>query len=379
MTRTIFFDGSCLGGTRPTGVERAFLRTLRAFRARVSGEILLCVPHDLHASIEQATRGETESDADLRVPGGVALQRIPKMPLAVWRSTRLPRLLEHQGAAVLWTPTTALPRHAPCPTVATVHEIPHPDAEDSWLRGIRQRRARLALARRATRIVVPSEHTAAQLMRESNALERRITIVPQPLNEAFLGAPAGEIGAAARRGFVFVGRAMRRKNLDRIAEAWRRLPEALRREHPLLWIGGPDRPEGHADFDARPTATTDELIRTLRAARGLVLASKSEGFGLPALEALACGCTPLVSEESPPADLCGELAIRCDPYDVSSIADGMLSVLDDEAHARRVIEDGPTRVRAFTADRSAQAWERILDELTRGSEDVAPVCIEASR
>ncbi len=372
MSSCIAFDGSCLGGARPTGVERAFLRTLQALARMSPQRLVLFVPRDCHPSIRVGANG------DCALPARVEVRRLPRLPLPLWRRMLLPRQLEEVEAAVLLSPTTALPPHAPCPMVATVHELPpkkRDDGEDSLLRALRQRRARLALVPRAVRVIVPSDKTRAALIAENPALADRVAVIAQPLGAAVLEeartrlarAVKGAVGSTTPygSGLVFLGAARRRKNLARIAEAYDQVPATLRAGHPFTWIGY----EEHAPFAPRsawrllPPLDDSALCKELCAAKGLVLASCSEGFGLPALEALAFGVPPLVARASAPAEYCAQLAVTSDPYDVASITEGLQRLLEDEAVAERASRLGPSLASAFTPEATAAAWLALFDEV----------------
>ena len=353
----IVFDGSCLAGARPSGVERSFLRTLRRFLA--APEAPACVLF-LPATVKDPH--------ELRLPESLSIHVMPRKPLAVWRRKDLPRELETLHASLLWTPTTALPPLSRCPAVATVHELPavHPAAEEHALRALRQERAREALAERAWRIVVPSRQTQQDLSRENPDLSTRIRVIPQPLSEEVLEQAQGllrEEPVQAGRGLLFVGLARRRKNLDMMIRAWQLLAPSLRSHHPWTWFGGnPKVSASVPDMHSVPVGCNRKLVASMRAARGILLPSRSEGFGLPALEALACGRPPLVAEHSAPAAICGELCAVCDPYDPASIAAGMQRLVEDEELAQKALRSGPSLALQYNASTSANAWRSLIAE-----------------
>ncbi|MCA8970612.1 MAG: glycosyltransferase [Planctomycetes bacterium] len=360
MKPCIAFDGSCLGGSRPTGVERCFLRTLDAFSRFDEHRIVLFVPYDCHVSI---------SGPDCAIASGIDVRVLPKVALPVWRRFFLPRQLATLRARALLTPTTALPARAPCPTIATVHELPpsvEEDGEDSRLRAYRQRRARRALIARATAVIVPSRRTLDDLLAEEPHLASRAHVIAQPLGRAALTASSEHSPPSRhRRGVVFVGASRRRKNLHRVARAHAMLEPAMRREHPMTWIGY-ERAASFSppeDWELVRGATDDEVVSRIADARGVVLASCSEGFGLPAFEALACGRPALVAERSPAHDACGDLVATCDPYDVASIVRGLERLLRDEALATRASIRGPSFARDFTPDATARGWRSLLAEV----------------
>jgi len=344
MTGVVSFDGSCLGARVFTGVERSFLLTLRSF-ARMHARAVLFAP---------------ESAVDrLSLPATIDIRAIPNVPLAIWRRLLLPRELLQLRPAAHWTPTTALPPKVPCPCIATVHEIPelHAEAAEHPLRQLRQERAREHLDARAWRVVVPSKNSASDLARRHPALAGRIRVIPQPVDPRFLEHRP----ETSRRGFVFVGTERRRKNLARIVAAWRSLPAAIRIREPLRLIGA-SRHETARDVIHEPGLDTDRLITRMASARAVVLPSLSEGFGIPAIEALATGTPVLGSAGSVTADLCGDLAVLVDPYSRDDIERGLHRILSDTELGNAARARGPVIARRFHPDRTAEAWLRLLAE-----------------
>ena len=355
MTR-IVIDASCLRAGFPTGVERSFLLTLRAF-------FPLANDYDIRIMLPRSV--------SLDVPTGVTVQAIPRLPLAYWRSRVLPRELETQQAEVFLSPITALPPVTSCPCIATVHEIAgyQRSPAENPIEELRQERALAKLETRASLILVPSERTRTDLASFEPRLKTRMRLLPQPVDPRFLAASA-QASKGARKGLLFVGAARRRKNLDRIFGAHASLPALLRQEHPLT-CAGPDRFKGKgARGKHRPAVrvTTGELIELLSSCRALLLPSLSEGFGLPVLEALALGRPVLISKASASSEILGayrdKLAVTVDPQLCSSIATGLQRLLEDDALAMAAREHGPSLARAYSPERSAQTWLGAIRELT---------------
>jgi glycosyltransferase involved in cell wall biosynthesis len=258
---------------------------------------------------------------------------------------------------------------APCPRIATVHELPssHAEARENAFEELRHERAYEELERRAARVIVPSKHTRRDLLARWPQLESRVRVIPQPLHSQF-HAEYPPMPFAARRGLLFVGKARRRKNLDRILQAWRDIPPSLREGHKLYWAGGSIDAGGRAalapDLELLPELGQPELVHRMQMVRGVLLPSLSEGFGLPALESLALGTPVLASRGGVSDELCGDLATLVDPYDVESIRVGMTRLLREDEHVQRARQRGPGLARAFTAERSARGWLELLDELS---------------
>jgi glycosyltransferase involved in cell wall biosynthesis len=115
-------------------------------------------------------------------------------------------------------------------------------------------------------------------------------------------------------------------------------------------------------------ASDAELTRLYTHAKLLIFASLYEGFGIPPLEAMACGCPCLVSNTSSLPEVCGDAALYCDPYDVGDIAAKMKSLLDDNDLRSQLVARGKERVREFSWDESARA---LLDTIKSVQSDLS--------
>lgn len=163
---------------------------------------------------------------------------------------------------------------------------------------------------------------------------------------------------------LYVSNHQRKKNTERLVEAFARVGRALPGVD-LVMTGRPgssfpkvlalieqhglgDRVRilGHVPDDALPSL--------YGGAAAFTLPSLHEGFGLPALEAMACGTPVVAANVYALPEVCGDAAELVDPYDVDGIAAGLLRVLGDEAHAHTLAERGLARAATFTWRRSAE-------------------------
>ena len=112
--------------------------------------------------------------------------------------------------------------------------------------------------------------------------------------------------------------------------------------------------------EARGNVSLDELVSLYRRAAALVFPSLYEGFGLPPLEAMACGCPVACSVAASLPEVCGDAARYFDPDDAEAIAAAVADVLADPAAGRRA---GSTRAAGFTWERSRRAHEDVYREL----------------
>jgi glycosyltransferase involved in cell wall biosynthesis len=171
------------------------------------------------------------------------------------------------------------------------------------------------------------------------------------------------------RFILFVGSREPRKNLEGLARAYRTLPKHLQDEFKLVLVG----PGGRQDY---PTIEklgesvtdlgyidADNLARLFNLASLFVFLSFYEGFGLPPLEAMACGCSAVVSKAASLPEVCGDAAYYVDPKDVDSIAEGMSRVLGDEALRGSLVAKGIERAKLFTWEETAKKTLDVFEEV----------------
>ncbi len=166
------------------------------------------------------------------------------------------------------------------------------------------------------------------------------------------------------------------KNVETLVEAFARLPLPIRNAHDLILVGDFRRRNdirervGRAGIDKQTVFTgvvgDDRLVELYQGARVFVFPSRYEGFGLPVLEAMACGCPVIGSNASSLPEVAGDAAVLVDPDDLEGFADQMTRVLTDTDLHRDLRERGPVRAAQFSWDRTARetirVYERVVTE-----------------
>jgi glycosyltransferase involved in cell wall biosynthesis len=256
-----------------------------------------------------------------------------------------------RGLDVLHCTTFRGPVDAKVPTVVTVHDLAilrHPEAFPRWHRHYGSFGLRPVL-RSAVAIVAVSEFTKAEVVALGRVPAERIRVIPNGVDDVFV--PEGE--AAAGEYVLAVATLEPRKNLERAVHAARLAGVELRVVGARGW-GGVDVPGWVGEI---PDA---ELAALYRGARCVLYASLYEGFGLPVLEAMACGTPVVTSRGTATEEVAGGAAVLADPHDAESIAAGIA-----EADARRdkLIARGLARASEFTWERTADAAEALWREL----------------
>ena len=111
--------------------------------------------------------------------------------------------------------------------------------------------------------------------------------------------------------------------------------------------------------------SNQELAFLYNLATLFVFPSLYEGFGLPPLEAVACGCPVVVSNVSALPEICGDAAYYINPYNIDSIAEGIRKLLDDKDLRGELIKKGLERAKTFSWDKSAREHLEVFEETLR--------------
>lgn len=285
----------------------------------------------------------------------------------LWHPVLARRRAHALGADVLHAPSPRAPlaRGQP-PTVVTVHDLnflERPETVRAWSARYSRATIRRVLAA-ADRIVTVSQATADDLARLLGVDGSRVRVVPSGVAPRWRLAPVEPLPAEVSRPYVlFVGTAEPRKNLGRLIDAVRSrrargAPERLVVAGSAGW-GGVLVTEDDA---VQPLGrVSDATLHALYAgAACLVLPSLHEGFGLPALEAMAAGCPVVAARAGALPEVCGDAAELVDPLDTDDIARGI-----DAALARTTELRAAGRARAAARDWSwtAEAMVGVYREL----------------
>ena len=235
----------------------------------------------------------------------------------------------------------------------------------------------LAARRQADLILTVSEYSRQGILKRFGERPERVKVVGEASDPVF--RVLADAVPNPERLLVFVGGFSPHKNLLGLLEAFSRVIDGGNHsDSRLVLVGDYQGDAFHSCYRqvweqaSRPPLAgrvefagflpDEDLVRLLNRATALVLPSFLEGFGLPAIEAAACGLPVIATAASPLPQLLGEGALFFDPHDIAALAQALGRVLDDPALRGRLRENGLRAAAALSWNRAAQDLVAILDQ-----------------
>lgn len=278
-----------------------------------------------------------------------------------------------RGGGIFHSPHYNAPLFSGGKLVVTIHDLTHlkmPETLPSAAAGA-YARAMLPLAsRRAARIITSSDFVKSDIMEILKTPEEKISVIPLAAGREFAPVEDEEKIAAFREkhklpeGFIlYAGNMKKHKNLDVLLDAYKNLRKKGRLEAPLVFstAGRPDaaliektsewRFSGSVKF--LPFIPDEEMPLLYNAAGMFVFPSKSEGFGLPVLEALACGVPCAASNAASVPEVAGGAAVLCEPESAGDFEEAIYNIMTDSNLRDSLRKKGLARAAGFSWEAAA--------------------------
>jgi glycosyltransferase involved in cell wall biosynthesis len=300
----------------------------------------------------------------------------------LWQDVRLPFAARALGADLLHCPTNTSPLRSLIPVVVTIHDLIPDYGDEAASRTLRRVRRSARLARH---IITPSYYTRRIIVSQLEMPEEKITVNYWAPCRTYRCIDDAPVLAAIRQKFgvpsdarcvLAFGAEDPRKNTSTIIQSWAELSPSIRERSFLLMVGlQPSALERARALAARLIsdgscllhgfADEADIAPLLSAAAVLCYPSRSEGFGLPVLDAFACGTPVITSQTTSLPEVAGDAAILVDPSDPRDIGRALRDVLGSETLRARLREQGFDRLRLFSWDRCADTAAKVFEAVAQ--------------
>jgi glycosyltransferase involved in cell wall biosynthesis len=291
----------------------------------------------------------------------------------LWQQTRMLRQLKPDW----YFSTYLLPPVVPCRAALLVHDLSfraHPEYFPASI-ALYMRILVSAAIRRADRIIVDSEFTRGEIKHFHANAPQKTSVVYLGVGREFVAEDdtAADQSALQQYGvqspyILAMGNIHPRKNLDSLLEAYQQLQRNQVKVPPMVWAGIERWGSSQLQSRARDAGVkligrvaAEDLPAVYRQASVLVYPSAYEGFGLPPVEAMACGTPVVASNTTSLPEVLGDAALLVDPMNVNQIAAGIERSLFDQSLRTKLRERGIERSQQFDWIKSAQSLLDILD------------------
>jgi len=302
-----------------------------------------------------------------RKPDGTQISHLRKNwkiknPASPWL---LGREINSRKADIFWSPGFMPPAHSKIPYAVTVHDLIHLHY-GSFLQRIYYNEILLRLLRRAAVIFTDSEYSRNEILTWSRFPPELVRVIPLAASSSFC-----EMGDVHRPNYpyiLYVGNRRVYKNIERLIKAFAIACKDTDIRLVLSGIADPNLIElaRRVGLGERlvflGAIKDDDLPSIYRGALAVAYVSLYEGFGLPPLEAMACGTPVITSNVTSIPEVVGDQGLMVDPHDVDAIADGLLRLVDDPSLRAKLRLNGLERAKQFSWEKTAELTWRVLEE-----------------
>ncbi|MBW4487087.1 MAG: glycosyltransferase family 4 protein [Trichocoleus desertorum ATA4-8-CV12] len=288
----------------------------------------------------------------------------------LWTQFYLPKIYQDLHSKLLFSPIPEAPLSKSCRAIVTIHDL-IPLHFPQWFSQAQKLYCHYyipAVLRQAEYIICNSQATVQDVVTVCGISSKKVTAIPL----AYDANNFRDLQLPQKNYFLYLGRHNPHKNPQRLVSAFAALPNCSAYE---LWFAGPSDPRYTPALQAQIAALRlqqqvkflnyvpyTELPKLLNQAIALVFPSLWEGFGLPVLEAMACGTPVITSNLASLPEVAGDAALLVNPYQVEELTEAMQAIATDANLRSQLRQRGLARATQFSWTKTGQATAEILQQ-----------------
>jgi glycosyltransferase involved in cell wall biosynthesis len=372
LINTVFLTSEHLGGSW------SYSANLVSFITRLPS------PHEFVIMTNRKAADKLDTDPTRSTKLVVDLDVDSRIRRVAWEQCSLPRLVKKYGIDVVHSTGNVLPLLSPVPSIVTLHDLQYLEYPE-YFSPLRRAYLRYFVPRsvhRATAVITISEFTKKAICRSFGVGPEKIRVTYLAGLPEKIALSSDEIADVRRKFdlrrpfFLAVGSSLPHKNLPRLIQAFSRVASDVPYDLIIVGDSGDHKP---ALENAIQTAglsdagrvrllgfvSRRELVALYRSAEALVIPSLFEGFGIPAVEAMDCGCPVLAANRTALPEIVGDAGILFEPTDLDDIA-RVLRAFYHDSSARDVMSmKGRQRAREFDWEKVAKQTLELYEQVQR--------------
>lgn len=315
--------------------------------------------------------GRFSSEIGKRIPGLVPVPHSVPLLHPLEPLLLVGMAIKAKGMAkAYFSPGFNPPIWAPMPVIFTIHDLIHLrfEGESSAAKKLYYQTVVRPNVRRAAKVLTVSEFSKQEIIEWAEVDDEQVQVVGNGVGPEF--APEGARHEPGYPYFLYVGNRKPHKNTFRMLEGFTRSGSS--KDVRLLMSGDQDKEivdlcrslhlQDRVSFAGK--VSEEELPAYYRGALGLLFPSLYEGFGLPPLEAMACGCPVITSGVTSLPEVCGQAVLYCNPFSADSIAEKIDELLKCDDVRQNLRTKGLERAKHFTWESCASKVSSCIEQAT---------------
>jgi glycosyltransferase involved in cell wall biosynthesis len=282
------------------------------------------------------------------------------------------QVIKEQKIDLFFSPYYKFPVFAKVPVITSIFDVMYLvlDEYKNDIKNIYRKNFIKLTYKKVKKVITSSNFAKNEIIEVLNLPDEKIDVVYLSVDEKFNPQPVEKIKEIKEKYginknyILYIGNAKPHKNLSRLLSSWQLINEKIKKDY-ILVLAGVGQKFCYKDENTLiiPFVSEEELAVLYTGATVFVFPSIYEGFGLPPLEAMACGCTVISSNTSSMPEVLGDACLYFNPYDVNEISKTILEILHSETLREKLQKKGFEKVKSYSLEKMVNSLIKIFESV----------------